>query len=60
LTTQLTDRIKIPGAFWAAFRILGLNAADVIRQARLPLAVLTDQVAVTTSQYFALWQAGEL
>jgi hypothetical protein len=58
LTTQLSGRIKIPAAFWAGLRALGLNnTADLIRQARLPLAVLTDQVVVTTSQYFAIWQA---
>jgi AraC-like DNA-binding protein len=57
LTTQFTDRIKIPAAFWAGFQLLGLNPANLLRQARLPLGVLTDQVAVTTSQYFALWQA---
>lgn len=57
MTAQLTDRIKIPAALWAGFRALGLNAADLIGQARLPLAVLTDQVAITTGQYFALWQA---
>jgi AraC-like DNA-binding protein len=57
MTAQLTDRIKIPAAFWAGLRALGLSAADLIRQARLPLAVLTNQVAVTTRQYFALWQA---
>ena len=57
MTAQLTDRIKIPAGFWAALRALGLSAADLIRLAQLPLAVLTDQVAVTTSQYFAIWQA---
>ncbi|MGH8788695.1 MAG: AraC family transcriptional regulator ligand-binding domain-containing protein [Cupriavidus necator] len=57
MTAQLADRIKIPAAFWAGLRALGLSAADLIRQARLPLAVLTDQVAVTANEYFALWQA---
>jgi AraC-like DNA-binding protein len=57
LIAQLTDRIKIPAAFWAGLRALGLNAVDLIREARLPLAVFTEQVVVTSSQYFALWQA---
>jgi AraC-like DNA-binding protein len=57
LTAQLTDSIKIPTAFWTGLRALGLSAADLVRQARLPLAVLTDKAVVTTRQYFALWQA---
>lgn len=58
MTAQLTDRIKIPPVFWGAgLRALGLSAGDLVRQARLPLAVLTDQVALNTRQYFALWQA---
>lgn len=57
MTAHLADRIKIPAAFWAGLEALELSAAVLIRQARLPMAVLTDQVAVTTRQYFALWQA---
>lgn len=57
MTTQITDRIKIPAGLWDTLRVLRLNATDLIRLARLPIAVLTDQVAVTTNQYFALWQA---
>ena len=57
MTTRLTNRIKIPAAFWAGLRVLGLNTADLLRLARLPLAGLTGQAAVTTSQFFALWQA---
>lgn len=57
MTTQLIDRIKIPAVFWTGLSALNLNAADLIRQARLPLATLKDPVALTTGQYFALWQA---
>ena len=57
MTVQRTDRTKIPPVFWAGLSKLGLNATDLIRHARLPLAVLTDQVALSTPQYFALWQA---
>lgn len=57
MTAQLADRIKIPAAFWAGLEALGLSAAVLIRQARLPMAVFTDQAAVATRQYFALWQA---
>jgi AraC-like DNA-binding protein len=56
MTAQLTDRIKIPAAFWVGLRALGLSAPELIHKAQLSLAVLTDQ-AVTTRQYFALWQA---
>ena len=38
MTAQLSDRIKIPAAFWAGLQALGLSAAVLVRQARLPLA----------------------
>lgn len=57
MTAQPTDRIKIPPVFWAGLRILGLHASDLVRHARLPLAVLADPVALSTQQYFAIWQA---
>lgn len=49
-------RIKFPAGFWAGLRQLGINAPDVLRKARLPLTVMTEPV-VTTTQYFAIWQA---
>lgn len=53
----MTERIKLPPVFWSGLRHLGLEATDLLRLARLPLAVFTDPVALTTRQYFALWQA---
>ncbi|WP_025786202.1 AraC family transcriptional regulator [Sporosarcina sp. D27] len=49
-------RIKIPIGFWTGLRQLGIESQDVVRKARLPLTIITEPV-VTTSQYFAIWQA---
>ncbi|NRG47910.1 helix-turn-helix domain-containing protein [Bacillus sp. CRN 9] len=49
-------RIRIPAGFWEGLSQLGYNAHDVLRRARLPLAMITESV-VTTAQYFAIWQA---
>lgn len=57
MTAHGGDRIKIPTAFWGALQAMGVSAADLIRLTRLPLALLSEPVAVTTSQYFAVWQA---
>lgn len=57
MSAPLADRIKLPAVFWSGLQVLSLHAADLVRLARLPLAVLTEPVALTTRQYFALWQA---
>ena len=49
-------RIKIPAGFWEGLRQLGISANDVVRKAQLPLTIITEP-AVTTAQYFAIWQA---
>ena len=49
-------RIKIPAGFWTGLRQLGIAAHDVVRKARLPLTIISEPV-VTTTQYFAIWQA---
>lgn len=51
-----SDRIKIPLGFWAGLRRLGISPHDIARQARLTLAIMTE-TGVTTTQYFAIWQA---
>lgn len=56
MTLQTTNRIKMPLGFWDSIRQLGLTAQDVARKARLPLTIITEPV-VTTTQYFAIWQA---
>ncbi|ULL20035.1 AraC family transcriptional regulator [Paenibacillus sp. H1-7] len=56
MKSHATDRIKIPPGFWEGLRQLGIAPHDVARKARLPLTVITEP-AVTTAQYFAIWQA---
>ncbi|MNI22116.1 HTH-type transcriptional regulator VirS [compost metagenome] len=53
---QPSDPIRIPPGFWASLRQLGIAAHDVARKAGQPLTIITEP-AVTTAQYFALWQA---
>ena len=56
MKSHTSDRIKMPLGFWASLRQLGIAARDVARRARLPLAIVNES-AVTTAQYFAIWQA---
>ncbi|PBB92334.1 AraC family transcriptional regulator [Mesorhizobium sp. WSM3864] len=54
------DKCKVPQAFWRAIEGLGLPAAAVLRQARLPATLhLNPQSLVTTHQYFAIFKALE-
>ena len=57
MSPTLPDRIKIPGAVWAGFRMIGAHPAEVVRRAQLPVAILGERAEVTTGQFFALWQA---
>jgi len=52
-----TDRIKFPQGFWAGIQQLGISPHDIARKARVPLTIITEPVAVTTAQYFRIWQA---
>ncbi|MRN54766.1 AraC family transcriptional regulator [Paenibacillus monticola] len=56
MKSQSSDRIKLPPGFWAGLCQLGIAAHDVARTAGLPLTIITEPV-VTTTQYFAIWQA---
>lgn len=56
MNSHTSDRIKIPPGFWGGLSQLGIAAHDVARKARLPLTIITEQV-VTTTEYFAIWQA---
>ncbi|WP_313804638.1 helix-turn-helix domain-containing protein [Cytobacillus sp.] len=49
-------RIKFPAGFWTGLHQLGISPHDVVRKARLPLTIITEP-AVSTSQYFAIWEA---
>jgi AraC-like DNA-binding protein len=51
------DRQKLPIAFWALLRKFGLEPASVLRHARLPLTLSTEDHLVTTAQFFAIWRA---
>jgi len=54
------DRCKVPQAFWRAVEQIGIPAAALLRQARLPSTLhLGSQPFVTTAQYFALMRALE-
>ena len=50
------DQIKIPQGLWKGLGRLGIPAHEVARQARLPMTIMSEP-AVTTTQYFAIWQA---
>ena len=51
MKTPVADKIKLPDAFWEGIKRVGLTRADVVREARIPLAVMRDQ-----AQFFAVWQ----
>lgn len=52
-----SDRIKFPAGFWPGLQQLGIAPHDVARKAKLPLTMITEPTAVTTAQYFRIWQA---
>ncbi|WP_178024843.1 AraC family transcriptional regulator [uncultured Paenibacillus sp.] len=51
-----SDRITIPPGLWAGLQLLEIDPYEVARRAQLMLTRLTDPVAVTTAQYFRIWQ----
>ncbi|MDR6884042.1 AraC family transcriptional regulator ligand-binding domain-containing protein [Bacillus sp. 3255] len=51
------ERIKFPNGFWAGLQHLGISPHDVVRKAQLPLSLITEQAAVTSAEYFSIWQA---
>jgi AraC-like DNA-binding protein len=59
MSMTLTDRCKIPPAFWRAMQDNGIPASALLRQARLPASLHLGGRVVTTSQYFALMRAVE-
>ncbi|SET25402.1 AraC family transcriptional regulator [Paenibacillus sp. NFR01] len=56
MTTPSFDRIKMPPGFWEGVRQLGIAPHDIVRKAGLPLTIIAES-AVTTAQYYAIWQA---
>lgn len=56
MKAPVADKIRLPDAFWEGIKRAGLARADVVREARIPLAVLRDQAPLSTAQFFSLWQ----
>ncbi|UPK46870.1 AraC family transcriptional regulator [Paenibacillus pabuli] len=56
MRANTSERIKFPAGFWTGLHQLGIAAHDVARKAQLPLTIINEP-AVTTAQYFAIWQA---
>ncbi len=56
MRTPVADKIKLPDAFWEGIKRVGLARADIVREARISLAVIRDQVPLSTAQFFAVWQ----
>lgn len=56
MNAQASGLIKIAPGFWNALLQLGVSGRDVAQRAGLPIAI-TDEPAVTTAQYFAIWRA---
>jgi len=48
--------VKMPAGFWDGLTQLGISPYDVLRKAGLPLTIINESY-VTTSQYFAIWEA---
>jgi AraC-like DNA-binding protein len=51
--------MKVPSTLWEGLRRVGLDRAEVVRRASLPLGVLKDDAPISTAQFFALWRAIE-
>jgi AraC-like DNA-binding protein len=56
MNSHTSERIKFPAGFWTGLHQLGIAAHEVARKAQLPLTIITEP-AVTTAQYFTIWQA---
>lgn len=56
---MMQDRVKCGGEFWNAAEAIGLKRSEILREAKLPLAVGAHDVTMTTDQSFNLWRAVE-
>lgn len=57
---DVSDKCRLPQAFWRATERMGLPAPALLRQAKLPATLhVTPDAWLTTAQYFALWRAVE-
>lgn len=59
MDSPLPDKLKVPATLWEGMKRAGVDRAEVVRRASLPLSVLKDDAPVTTLQFFALWRAIE-
>lgn len=59
MSSLVADKIKVPQALWLGLARAGIAAAVVVREARTPVAMLRDDAAVSTEQFFAIWRAIE-
>jgi len=59
MTSAISDKLKVPDALWEGVKRVGLDRAEVVRRAALPLNVLRDDTPILTAQFFALWRAIE-
>ncbi|MYM21958.1 helix-turn-helix domain-containing protein [Duganella sp. FT135W] len=51
----VADKIKFSDALWASIKQAGIARTDLLREARIPLSVVTGQAPLSTAQFFALW-----
>jgi len=59
MDSTLSDKLKVPATLWEGMKRAGVDRAEVVRRASVPLSVLKDDAPVTTLQFFALWRAIE-
>ena len=60
MSRDLSDRCRLPQAFWRAAERMGLPAPALLRQAKLPATLhIAPDAWLTTAQYFDLWRAVE-
>ncbi len=59
MSSSLPDKMKIPSTLWEGLKRAGVDRAEVIRRANLPLSVVKDDAPITTAQFFAVWQTIE-
>ncbi len=51
------DRIRIPPGFWTGLREIGFSVQEITAKAQLTLDQIERPEGVTSTQYFAIWQA---
>ncbi|WP_310449626.1 AraC family transcriptional regulator [Sulfuritalea sp.] len=59
MSSSVPDKMKVSSTLWEGIKRVGLDRAEVVRRAALPLNVLKDDTPISTAQFFALWRAIE-